>query len=264
MTLTGVVVGLGLTGAAVTAVVALVVAVRRVEAAPRVETAEPAVGILTAPAEPIGAEAGVFRTELRKLAIGDPTVPRRPAKPRTLHIYRTRRAFPGAPPQIPHGLTGAEFRNGNCTTCHERGGFSPRFGAYVPVTPHPEMGPCLQCHVGVDEITGVSLPNLDPNTICRQCHDPNAPRANPAAEWRTTIWPQLQPRVPGSPPPIPHDVAIRTNCVACHSGPAAVEEIRTPHPERTNCRQCHVTIDTGAENFVRTPAVAAGRPGDDQ
>jgi len=254
ITVTGLFVGAALAGSAALALAAGVVASRRAKAVALTEVAEGNVGLLTAPAQPIGAEAGVFQTELRMLAIGDPSVVRRPANPRTLHTYRTRRAFPGAPPQIPHGLTGAEFRNGNCTTCHERGGFSPRFGAYVPTTPHPEMGPCLQCHVGIDEITGVTLPNLDPNTICRQCHDPSSPRANPAAQWRTTVWPELQPPVAGSPPPIPHDLAIRANCVACHSGPAAVEEIRTTHPERTNCRQCHVTIDAGAESFVRPQA----------
>jgi cytochrome c-type protein NapB len=55
-----------------------------------------------------------------------------------------------------------------------------------------------------------------------------------------------QAHMPGAPPPIPHSPDMRGNCVACHAGPGAVAEIRTPHPERANCRQCHVpTEDSG-------------------
>ena len=34
--------------------------------------------------------------------------------------------------------------------------------------------------------------------------------------------------LPGSPPPIPHDLQMRSNCLACHAGPAAVREVRIP------------------------------------
>jgi len=44
----------------------------------------------------------------------------------------------------------------------------------------------------------------------------------------------------GAPPVIPHRIVMRENCSACHSGPAARPEIRCTHPERTNCRQCHL------------------------
>ena len=47
-----------------------------------------------------------------------------------------------------------------------------------------------------------------------------------------------------SPPVIPHKTFMRENCTACHTGPAAREEIRTPHPERARCRQCHVAVTT--------------------
>lgn len=33
---------------------------------------------------------------------------------------------------------------------------------------------------------------------------------------------------------------MRENCVSCHAGPSAPKEIRVTHPERVNCRQCHV------------------------
>lgn len=257
-TAVGLLVGLGLILALGTAVVAMVVVLRRARAEAEVTPRDVVVAPLAPPSDPIGSEAGVFRTRPSMLAIGDPAAPRRAANPRTLHQYRTRRAYPGAPPQIPHGLTAIEYRTGACNTCHQRGGYSPRFGAYVPVTPHPEMGACLQCHVGIDEITAVALPDQDPNTICRQCHDPNAPRANPTADWGTMAWPRLVASPPGGPPPpILHDLQMRTNCLACHAGPAAVPELRTAHPERANCRQCHLTADAAAEPFAR-PAAGGG------
>jgi cytochrome c-type protein NapB len=40
---------------------------------------------------------------------------------------------------------------------------------------------------------------------------------------------------------------MRENCAACHAGPAAREEIRTSHPERTRCRQCHVEVTARSE-----------------
>ena len=53
---------------------------------------------------------------------------------------RLPRAYPGAPPLIPHDV---EARKGMCLTCHETG------VAGAPIVPHPTRDPvCLQCHVG--------------------------------------------------------------------------------------------------------------------
>ncbi|KPJ88793.1 MAG: hypothetical protein AMS18_13120, partial [Gemmatimonas sp. SG8_17] len=52
---------------------------------------------------------------------------------------------------------------------------------------------------------------------------------------------------PISPPTIPHRLLMRENCIACHSGPAAREEIRTAHPERVRCTQCHVPVSVRSE-----------------
>ena len=76
---------------------------------------------------PISEEADVFRTGSQDLALGPDLERRRPAHPRTLATYRALRAYPGAPPRIPHGLTREEFRTASCNTCHERGGYSDRF-----------------------------------------------------------------------------------------------------------------------------------------
>jgi cytochrome c-type protein NapB len=234
-----------LVASTVTAIAALSVAARRVamrREAP-VDVMAP-LPILSPPDQPIAAEAGVFRTSAAVLAIPPTSGARRSAHPRTLATYRNLRAYPGAPPRIPHGLTPSEFRTGGCNACHERGGYSQRFEAYVPVTPHPEMGACLMCHVGNARLMAISLPNVDPGTRCRQCHTApggGARWVDSTLDWKTMAWPEVA-RVgrDSAPPPIPHALAMRTNCLTCHSAPSAVEEIRTPHPERANCRQCHV------------------------
>jgi nitrate reductase (cytochrome), electron transfer subunit len=261
----GLLLGLFLTGCIVTAIAAVVQALGR-PAAPRPVKPQPVtVAVLASPREPIPGEAQVFRTRPDMLAIEPEARRERRAHPRTLKTFRYLRAFPGAPPRIPHGLTQEEFRAGTCKTCHERGGYSSRFAAYVPVTPHPDMGLCLQCHVGDGGITGISQASSDPNARCRQCHGPNGPpRADTDSglDWRTTAWPALPPRLPhGNPPPIPHDLQLRGNCLTCHAGPAAVAEIRTSHPEWADCRQCHLATEAAAGDFARptSTAVAPGR-----
>lgn len=238
----------------------IVVATQPRSAAPPPQPPDTSGYVMTTDAS-IASEAPVFRTHPAMFAIAPASSRERPAHPRTLATYRTLREYPGAPPRIPHGFTADEFRTGACKTCHERGGYSPRFGAYVPVTPHPEMTACLQCHVGNDAVTGVSLPSFDPNQRCRQCHTFDGSRgATPGLDWRTSGWPTLAKRTADSlPPVIPHDLDFRGNCLACHSGPAAVAELRTAHPDRTNCRQCHVLPTDVPATYVRpSPAGSQG------
>lgn len=146
------------------------------------------------------------------------------ASTRTLESYYSRRAYPGAPPVIPHPLFDKRGIGGaSCTGCHANGGFVPTFKAYTPITPHPEWSNCVSCHVPAGE----------------------GPRFR-----ETDFVPATRPKtvdsaLPGGPPPVPHSLDIRTNCNACHAGPGAVKEIRTPHPERQNCRQCHVQREEG-------------------
>lgn len=253
-----------LVASAVTAMGALVIAARRVAANRNAARENVPVAMLAPSDEPIAAEAQVFRTRSGVLAIEPTPGPRRAAHPRTLATFRSLRAYPGAPPRIPHGLTPTEFQTGGCNTCHERGGFSHRFDAYVPVTPHPEMGACLQCHVGDAKLMAIPLPNTDPNARCRQCHALGATRWTDATlNGKTLAWPQLTRNIRGqNPPPIPHALEMRGNCLACHTAPAAVAEIRTLHPEWANCRQCHVAANADTAAFVRPPRqVAGGREG---
>lgn len=220
---------------------------------------------LTPPGAPIAAEADVYRMKPVDLAT-DPGASRRAgAHARSVTIYRRLRAYPGAPPRIPHALTEDEFRNGKCNTCHERGGFVGRFAAYAPITPHPEMPACLQCHVADDRLVGLPFPSPS-EPVCTQCHILGQdPPIFVALDWRQHEWPATgQTAIPGGPPLIPHDFHLRGNCVACHTGTAAV--VRTTHPERANCRQCHVPAPTvvDVEDFVRPgPTEAGSRPAGD-
>lgn len=208
----------------------------------------PPTASIASPGNPIPAEALPYRTRIRDLAVPPASERRGEAHPRTLEIHRSLRAYPGAPPRIPHGLTDEEFRKNLCNSCHARGGYTPRFGTYAPVTPHPEFADCLQCHVPDAMTVGIGIPQLTADVICAQCHvDPDVPPPSLVSlDWVPRSWPELDQRaMEGSPPQIPHGLQLRGNCLACHAGPSAVEEIRTTHPERTDCRSCHVPANTG-------------------
>jgi len=205
-------------------------------------------------AEPIPAEALVFRTRWGSGAAALDAEARPGARPRTLAFTRRLREYPGAPPRIPHGLTADEYRATSCNVCHERGGYAARFGAYTPVTPHAEYPQCLQCHVPPAMSVGVPLPGHRGEVVCRQCHvDPDRrPPSLVSVDWSPLAWPTLGTRAgPDAPPLIPHPLDMRSNCLACHAGPAAVPEIRTDHPERGNCRQCHLALIDSAGAFER-------------
>ncbi|MCF6284629.1 MAG: nitrate reductase cytochrome c-type subunit [Candidatus Hydrogenedentes bacterium] len=152
--------------------------------------------------------------------------PRPGAKVRTLREYYSRRAYAGAPPIIPHAVENDGVISDACLTCHKDGGYVPEYNAYTPVTPHPEMANCRQCHV-VQVTEGLFA----------------------ETEW---VQPALPKRgrqtIPGGPLQIPHPLQFRENCLACHTGPQAVVEIRSSHPERENCLQCHV-VDRAVPPF---------------
>jgi cytochrome c-type protein NapB len=44
---------------------------------------------------------------------------------------------------------------------------------------------------------------------------------------------------PGAPPTIPHPTNMRGECLSCH-GPDGKVGMRSSHPWRVSCRQCHV------------------------
>ena len=147
---------------------------------------------------------------------------------RTLDEYYARRQYIGAPPYIPHEVKEADSAAVDCLACHGRGGWTEELKRHTPITPHPEQTACRQCHVGMTEA------KLFVDT-----------------DWMSITSPRLgRSELPGGPTPIPHDLQMRGNCIACHVGPATVSAIRVEHPSRGNCRQCHVP-DSGAELFKR-------------
>lgn len=152
-----------------------------------------------------------------------------PESSKNLSVYYNNRAYPGAPPSIPHPLISEKGIGGKtCLQCHENGGYAAQFQAFAPITPHPELLNCKQCH----------LPKKTDSTF------------------KPTNWEKMaaddihQTAMPGAPPVIPHSLEMRSNCLSCHANPAAPKEIRVSHPERVNCRQCHVPKST-LETFTK-------------
>lgn len=187
---------------------------------------------------PIPSEAGPFRDlqeDLDVVSLGDPSphvvVPTRMER-------RSRRVYEGAPPWIPHPVSEDMDRTQDCAPCHTFGGYNPRIRTYSPRAPHPEFTNCLQCHVA------------------RVSQDLFRP-----TDWVTPAWPEYgqESELLGAPPPIPHTLQLRERCMTCHGGGSAAPDIRTPHPHRFNCRQCHLPLGDGVEEFSR-PLSAGGRP----
>jgi len=157
---------------------------------------------------------------------GTVAVPGRPDAVKTTASLRAeRRLFDGAPPVVPHGDFGAA-----CLECHNTTGVAVEGVGFSPPQPHGDevegrMSRCTQCHVF----------------------------AATAATFRSSTFEGLAQDLRkgerlfvGAPPVIPHPLLLRENCMACHTGPAAREEIRCSHPERDRCQQCHVPKTTSA------------------
>lgn len=171
--------------------------------------------------EDIKAAKGMYQI-LKEDKVYHPTFIDKSVEVRTLKGFREIRAYPGAPPMIPHLITKSKSLTGDsCLGCHKNGGFTPKFNAYAPVVPHPEKRNCRQCHNPVNE------KDLFKDT-----------------KWKNNIAKRGHSHLPGSPLTIPHSLQMRENCLSCHSGPASIKEIRTTHPERVQCMQCHVEAKT--------------------
>jgi nitrate reductase cytochrome c-type subunit len=149
-----------------------------------------------------------------------------------------RRLFDGAPPTIPHDNFGVA-----CGSCHDEDGLAVDGLGFAPASPHDGTSHaaatqrCRQCHVFV-EADGVFAANTFQGL-----------------EQDMRSGGRLY---PGAPPTIPHGVFLRENCLACHTGPGAREEIVTSHPDRARCRQCHVPVETRKE--FQMPATGRTEP----
>ncbi len=144
-----------------------------------------------------------------------------------------RRLYDGAPPIVPHENFGM-----TCTECHNLQGMEVEDVGFAPPSPHA---------LPHSRASGATPLGMGHFSRCRQCHvfslTDGVFGANSFAGLRQDLrrGARLNPL---APPTLPHKAFMRENCTACHSGPAAREEIRTDHPERRRCRQCHVSIET--------------------
>lgn len=181
----------------------------------------------------IPSELGVF--ERSGYALDYEKMPEDELHFRTLKTYYDNKAYHGAPPSIPHPVEDERNMGGkSCLKCHQNGGFVEKYNAYAPVVPHPEKINCRQCHV--PEKT---------STLFKETNWIKVPA--PAVGINNALE--------GSPPIIPHQIQLRENCLSCHAGPSAPKEIRVTHPERINCRQCHVLNNKEVKDidvFIRT------------
>ncbi len=151
-----------------------------------------------------------------------------PEGTRTMKDYYKNRAYHGAPPMITHPLISEKGIGGKaCLQCHQNGGYVSQFKAFAPVAPHPDWINCRQCHVPVSDASLFK-----------------------GTDWSKPVPPKLGTQaLLTSPTVMPHGITNRENCLSCHAGPAAPKEIRVTHPERINCRQCHVPKTTET-NFL--------------
>ncbi len=144
------------------------------------------------------------------------------------------RAYDGAPPTVPHPI--AQQAWPNCLTCHDRG---MRVAANTaPAICHTAMQSCTQCHV-------VSTAPF-PASRRRPSADNTFAGLESAARGERA-W-------PGAPPTIPHATLMRARCASCH-GELALG-LRTRHPWRQSCTQCHAP----SAALDQRPVFAAAAP----
>lgn len=144
-----------------------------------------------------------------------------------------RRAYDGAPPTIPHEID--QLSVPSCLSCHEHG--IQIAGLIAPRISHPSFGSCVQCHVvAADPRPGAATPAAPATDFA----------GLESARRGTRAWPD-------APPTIPHTTWMRNHCTSCH-GPFGSNGLKSTHPWRTACTQCHVA---SALLDQRAPVVAA-------
>lgn len=130
-----------------------------------------------------------------------------------------RRAYDGAPPTIPHRIDQIEAPS--CLGCHESGAVVA--GITAPKMSHARHDNCAQCHVVAADPrpTASTPPPITSNSFL----------GLPSPSAGSRAW-------PGAPPTTPHAISMRGECNSCH-GPLGAQGMKTTHPWRQNCLQCH-------------------------
>ena len=137
-------------------------------------------------------------------------------KAAALLLREQNRAFNGAPPTIPHPID--QRSDIACVACHREGAKTKTLR--IPRMSHEFLANCTQCHVESNprHMTAFAFRENDFAGL-------DAPVSGPRA-------------FHGAPPQIPHSTWMRSDCMICH-GYAGQQGIRTTHPWRKNCQQCH-------------------------
>jgi cytochrome c-type protein NapB len=128
-----------------------------------------------------------------------------------------RRAYDGAPPRVPHAID--ERSTSACLACHAEGLIIAE--RVAPRMSHPVYQNCTQCHVSESTVRIEAATSPSANTFVGML--PEAGRRF----------------LPDAPPVMPHPRWMRETCASCH-GALGPPGLRTTHPERQSCEQCHV------------------------
>jgi nitrate reductase (cytochrome), electron transfer subunit len=135
----------------------------------------------------------------------------------------SRRAFDGAPPVVPHPI--AQDSAASCLACHGPGlVIKDKVASKMSHAPYAS---CTQCHVPA---VGPRILTVESELLAALAENEFVGLAS--AQKGARAWAQ-------APPTIPHSTLMRTDCMSCH-GPQGLFGLRTPHPERQACVQCHV------------------------
>lgn len=163
-------------------------------------------------------------------------------KPAALQTREQNRAFNGAPPTIPHPID--QRSDIACVACHSEG--TKTESLRIPRMSHAFLANCTQCHVenNPQHMTAFAFCENDFAGL-------EAPTAGPRA-------------FNAAPPQIPHSTWMRSDCMSCH-GYAGRQGIRTTHPWRKNCQQCHApsaakdqTLLAVEPQFLPGPMIISG------
>lgn len=193
---------------------------------------------------------GQWRNDLSKLV--QPPAPAGPLPVATpeeravaLSQRMTRRAYDGAPPVVPHPVT--QESSASCLACHGTGlAVKDRLASRIS---HEHFSSCTQCHVPSG---GAGLPTVEQGLLAAFGSGNNF-RGVAATGQSTRAW-------PGAPPTVPHPLLMRSDCLSCH-GPVGLPGLRTSHPERQQCVQCHVQSPPATPVPFGDPSVVGNEVG---
>ncbi|MBK9992315.1 MAG: hypothetical protein IPP19_16745 [Verrucomicrobia bacterium] len=148
----------------------------------------------------------------------------------------TRRQYDGAPPVAPHPLD--QLTPVACLECH---GKPTKIGnTQVSQISHPVYTNCIQCHVSS---AGPSSTWKERNVALSEGNSFSG-KEQSGQGTRAYV---------GAPPAMPHTTWMRDDCMSCH-GPGGTVALRTSHPNRQSCTQCH------AVNAALDSRLASGLP----